>query len=1227
MAKYCCFNCPEIGHDDTREKEDTCPTCSSTYGFPLTYAPQKIGKYDIIKPISRGFYGAVYQVKDEILGKDYVLKIIPKSIYALHKKDFFKECKDHAELAKGSAHIVGISSAEEETVTFKNGNVVDCYVAVLDYIPGRLLKDLLLSSDIIPAAIIAQIAIDLFRILDVLKIKHKNHNDLHPENIIIQNLSKEERRPSEIEGHIRVVAIDIGSLTSENKAGDSPDRHGDVHWVADYLIKLSEKLIRHPDEVTDQNYRLASLLEDRAKLLFPIAEYQRSPNFDEVTEDIENCFNQQAFPWEEPLKLLNFNDTYNAQTLDPWFVPSLLVDPSDQWLNRISGKGPLVITGMRGCGKTMMLRALQFHARAANSKINSGKDKNVQIERLKNEGYIGIYVSCNKLLDEIGKPANQPLHQPFSRLFIRYGIEAIQALRHLKSISESYVKNDYYKNFIEVYREHLTEFDLLDNIQSEYQLEQQLLKMIYSLNKGEEKYIVKVNPSNAFPALAQTIRKCSKLWYNNYILFLLDDVSTRYLGEENIRNLLSSLIFQSEECAFKITSEVQTIELVLFSPGKIEKAKKGRDFETFDLGSAVNEKIRNKGGKKFVADILNRRANGNIKHPPKTPAELLGDTTLTSIAKSIVNRGDDKTLRKSIYFGMTALAGVCVGDIGDIINLYDLIIRHYDQTKQIYPIPSNLQSECFQNLCSTRLHEVNKRGSSFKDFAISFAEASHQLLMKSSRDGSSRLREYYSIYVRITTGNMEAQYQKIRELLDAGIFVYSGGASTPRALGNDTNPINQFKLTYRKLYGISNLIGLTQGDRFELTGEDLENWLNNPANGKEILIKNVGGVSSNVDQGDDLDEPLSVDSAIKTESKFSAETIQGKLPFGFDNLSDVEYYEKDEIQKLVEDKTPICNEIKFQDLQNENFDYLIVALGFEDRTLHSLTSLLRLKPKKVMLIQYEEQGKSQEIIEEIKKAQLSFEIVNFEQVKTSFDALNGNIICDITGMSKSLIFNVVRNTLKTNSNIFISHTSAKQYYPLNEQIQSALERASKNDNYGKLEIITDEVIKGEQAPYEIYDLLFSDTDESKRNLLVGFSNSKYERLFKILENRSFDKLVIITPQNNTPRTILSNLAAEVISVSSPNSEITSIDTNDLKSALRLLTLKYQEHYIDQNYNCEFALTGSKLQTVACATISAAFKISHGWYVKPSKWDVNEFSNGIGNSIYFKIQINAFKNLT
>ncbi len=1205
-------------HDNTRELDQSCSICGKNYGFPLDNFPDRIGNYIVVKPLSRGFYGATYVVKDELLDSEFVIKLIPKSIYKLHQKDFTQECRDHAELAKGSQHIVRITSMGEDEIKFKDGQIVSCHFQVLDYIPGKELNEILESTYEISSTRITQIAIDLFRILDVLRKKQKNHNDLHAKNLIVQELPHHERRADEVDNNIRVVAIDIGSLTSEIKADGSPDRQEDVHWVANYLIKLSEKLLKRPDNTSDQDFRIASLLEDRAKLLFPAAEYKRSPNFNEVIENIKNCYRQQNFPWEEPLRLLNFNDTYNAQTLDPWFVPSLLVDPNDQWLNKISGKGPLVITGMRGCGKTMMLRALQFHARAATAKLNES-DKKGQLKVLQLEGYVGIYVSCNKLLGEAGRAPQDPIHEPFSKLFIRYGIEAIKALRHLRSLAYDPVKSDFYLDFVEIYKEHLTNHELLEDIQSDNQLEQKLLKMIYSLNRGESTYTIHVNPGNAFIALAQTIRSCSNMWSNSNILFLLDDVSTRYLSEENIKMLLSSLIFQSEECAFKITSEIQSIKFGLFSPGRVERAKKGRDFETFDLGGAVNNKIRNRGGKKFVIDILNRRATGNIKHPNKTPIELLGDTSLKSIAENIVSLGNNKKLRKQIYHGLSSLNGVCVGDIGDIINLYDLIIRHYDTNKKTTPIPSELQNECFQELCSIRLHEVNTRGSDKKDFALSFAEASHQLLINSSKNGDSKLRQYYSIYVRITTGDHEWQYKKVRELLDAGIFVYSGGANAPRSLGNDSDPIKQFKLSYRKLYGVSTLIGLTQGDRFELSGDQVERWLRNPKDGKKILVENLGGASSNVDEGVDIDEEKIEYNP--TDDVLQNKGIQASLEFVDNSSNSMALYTEDELATLVNEKAPKSSEISFSELKQIQYDFLIAGLGFEERAVESITKLLQISPKKIFLVRYEEEGRSKEIIELINASGISFEIIDYEKIKTSFDAAPGNVLCDVSAMSKSVIFNIVRNTLKTNNKIWVTHVQAESYYPQDSEIESSLDELStEDDNFNKLDIITNKILKGEKGPYEVYDLLFSDTDESKRNVLIGFANSKYERLFRILEDRTFDKLHIVSPDRSNMRSVLANLAAEVVFKSNPNTARHTMDTDEISNQLKFLTLQYQNHYVDQNFNFEIALTGSKRSTIAVAAISAAFKISHCWYIKPAKWDTMRFSQGVGETKYYRIDI-------
>jgi len=1217
MRDYACYNC----YEKVSMSIEKCPKCGYSMKFPLEYPPELIDKYKVLKPLSRGFYGITYVVEDKLKRKK-VLKIISKELYKKYNKDFEEESLNHAKAAEGTIHIVELIDTMESMVEFSNGITVDCDIAILEYVEGETLQDILDSDKLLKANTIAQIAIDMFNILDALYNKHINHNDLHEENLIVAELKNDTKRADQIDNMIKVVAIDLGSVADENKSNPLDNRSSDVHWVSSYLMKLSEKILDNSDETDEQDYRLASILDNYARILLPEITNQRIPNFEEIINKIKDSYHIQTMPWNQELHLKSFSDFYNAQTLEPWYIPDLIVDFSDKWLNAVSNKGPLVITGMRGCGKTMLLKAMQFHARAKNARLKS-KTIKTQLTYLEEDGFLGLYVNCNRLLDEPGIDNKKPLFEPLSRIFVAYVIEAIKALRHLRDIEPNIVRGDYYKLITEVCQLHISGFSFNLESGSESLLEKKLLSILASLNKKEEKYKVQGNPVNIFPSLSAALKKSSKIFNTHYILFLLDDVSTRYLSKENIEVLLSSLIFQDEECSFKFTSEIQTIEQRLYSPGQIEKVKVGRDIETFDLGSAVNDKIRDRkkdGGSNFILDILNKRKAHNRKHPNIAPQYLLGDTSLGSIAKSIVER-QTKLQKKEIYHGLSALAGICIGDIGDIIFLYDKILEKYEPTK--VPIPKNIQNQCYQELCSLRLHEINKRGSDLQDFALSFARASHDLLMKSYKEKSRRLRIYSSIYIRITEGETEAIYEKIRKLIDAGIFVFSGGANTPRTLGNDTNPINQFVLTYRKTLGLSNLIGLTQSDRFELSGKNLENWINNPDKGKDILTKTVGGADSvrDIIEFDDTEIEETFKDIPKKETLLDfIDEIEN------DQVATIEDTSKivEKLKKLVELKAPNSVDLSEEDIINLKPEIYITALGFEKRTLESIRRNLSLiSPQKIILIKYEEEGKSKEIIKLLEEKNFKYEIVYYNDVKTNLTLPDKTILFDISGMSKSMIFNIVRNILMNVKNVFIAHTYAKMYYPIDKEIDDLIASSQSDNIFKMLEEISSKIQKGEELEtqkIELYNLLLSDSDESRQRVLVACSNEKYEKLFKLLDNREFDIVNVFVSDKSTGKDKLGNMAADVIKQSYPDTNISLVDNKNLQNLLNILTEKYFMYYLYQNCNFEIALTGSKSYTVACAAISAKFKISQCWYLTPSKWNTENFSEGVGKTHYYKIEL-------
>lgn len=1200
---YACFNCLE----NNSQNDTHCHKCGEKLKYLATDQdfPKVIGSYHVIKPLSRGFYGMTFVAKDD-LDMDVVLKIIPKELYQKKDKNFIEECKLHVQAQKGVTHLVKLTGKDEANVLFESYSR-DCYIMVLEYLDGITLKQFIESSKKTDAMTIAQIAIDLLKMLEELKNKQIHHNDLHAENIMVIPLNQNVKRSEEIDPFVKVIAIDLGSIADENKSGGKSDHSSDMHWVAKYIKNMSGKLIDKPEEIDDIDYRVALALDEYASQLMPETTSTRlSTSYNEMIEAIRDRVHSQTTSWsQKELKLKNFDAFYNAQTLDFWNIPDLFVE-EDAWLNKASTPGPSVIMGMRGCGKTMLLKAIQIHARIKQASLEANNDKAKILESIRKDGYIGLYISSNRLLDKPG--LGKSIFEPLLKLFVTYGLEAIKAIRHLKEIDFSAVKPNYYSYLLDVYRGYFPELEE-ENINSDSSLERALNQISANINKNEGTYSVS-NAIHLFPALAEAIQKASPLLKDNYILFLLDDISTRYLSEEEISKLISSLSFHHEKCAFKFTSEAQTIFPLLRSPGYIEKAKAGRDIEIFDFGHEIYEKTKGRAGQKFVLSILNKRKEYSVSHPKNSPDELLGDCSLKLIANNIITLKQTKS-KEGIYYGLSALAGVCVGDIGDILQLYSNILAKRKGNE--VPIQAKIQNEAFMEISNQRLHDLNKRSKQLKNYAISFADASHDMLINSST--ASRLREYNTIYINNDSNNPDKYYEKIREMIDAGIFVYSGGSATPRITGSATNPINQFVLSYRKILGLSKLIGISQADRFELSGKNLEDWLNEPENGATILKRSVEKKYGEI-----------------IDSSTEAETIEAPI------------LQKQKVKKpivslfdLVEDKDESFTDLKIQyDVpliaqveKNElvHIETIIACIGFEDRTFESLKRCLKdTKPSEIILIKYNNSSddNNRTILEYVQQNKILYEVVNEDDLSSITDKYikNKNILLDISGMSKKVIFNISKHILLLKKTLILCHTYASSYAPYDEELKPFLTDIENSSNKIEiLDLITDKVAKGEElSSIQMQDLIQNDVDETRRRVLFAACDAKYEKLFYLLQEREFDVVDLLINSSDDMKSELATFAGEVIKMSYAEATLSRENTNDLNIIMESLVEKYHRFYVNQMSNIELAMTGNKIFSVACAIMCTKYKISKCWYLAPSKWEEEQFSKGTGKTEFYKVDL-------
>ena len=1216
---------------------DPCPKCKRPYSYPLDNAPSTIRDFQIVEPLGRGFYAATYSATYGSLGTKVVLKVTPRETYRRFNKDFDAESRLHLEVSQGTQHLAGIVDAFDSDVYFGD-TVISCHVAYLQYVEGPTLGKFLSDPNNRTARNLAQISVDLFGLMQELSSKQLYHNDLHDKNIIIEQLDRRSYRSGEtIEPSIRAIAIDLGSLSEMSKSVPPGERLGDLLQVVRHILNFRNYLLANPSSISDVEYRLAIQLDEIGHMLSPDPVSQKEPSYGDIITQLQIGYGRSSSPWKAPSELTSFSESYNAQTLHPGFVRQLLVDPDGEWLTRVSGKGPQVITGIRGCGKTMLLKAMQSHSQIIHQVDNSG-DVDEAIFNIQKEGYVGLYVPTNRLLDTLGSTPG-PVHEPYARLFVAYALEAMRAARHLGELKPGVVSPGYWQHISRVVTAYVKGTSGLNEAPTETALESQLFSILVSLDRGEDLYTLAGSPSVAFPQLAEAVRLTANVWANATVLFLLDDVSTRNLGKSDIGELLGTLLFTHPNCAFKMTTEVQTMELLLKSPGLVETARVGRDYDTFDLAAKVVDKLNDGRGTEFVERILASRSQFFLKHPPYTPRQLLGTASLEGIARAIATTSANASRKKTVYRGLNALTALCVGDIGDILKIYEAIIAHYDGSS--LPIASEIQSGEFQEYCSKQLYHLNRRKGELKDFALSFAEAAHELLLKSAADSEAtnrkQLRQYTQVYVGITTGETEWQFEKLRELIDAGVFVLRSGPDVPRTKTRDSNPTKFFILTYRKLYGLSSYIGLSNRDRFELSGDDLDAWLRNPASGKDILGRNLGlrarpdGTDgSSIDRldlenedattPDSNEEPMEEDNnrQLKLEMDFADRITE----FGEQELStDHEDSHASVHYGDIGSRLPLIEEIK--DIQNYSglISSVVTALGFEERTLTSSIRLFSmLRSKEVVLVRYSEPGQGDQIRNVVIDASSNVNEVEYDEViQDSFVLPEGEVVVDVTGLAKPAIFRSVAQALSRDRTVVIAHTQADVYYPLDEDIEPILASNGSDDKFMVLERAK-RIWTGEKGPYEFVRLLSSDVDQARRRLLCAAVSPQHERLLSLVEQRDYDGLCIIEPTEDTPRTRLAKLAADVATQGRFGSKRVSVDSDDLIGIMRSLGNQFDEFYSRNWFDIEFGLTGSKMHTVACAAASVVLKIAQCWYVKPTGFDANRFTKGAKRTRFFRISL-------
>jgi len=1167
-------------------------------------------KLKFVKSIDRGFYGATYIVENPV--RKFTIKLIPKETYKIYNKNFDKEIDNYKSAAKLDINIPDLIDAGEVGVVFKDTSI-DCYFIQMQYIDGYSLKDFKISNEL-NANRIAQVAYDLFDFLRKLETADLHHNDLHDGNIIIQISSGEIGRLEAIDRTVKAYIIDLGSADDKDRSGRQHSR--DVTWI-----------VRHFKEMLDIYWTQASQDEQRVlsrlnRLVATLSgkEQVREINYEEYCNRIKSDVQRGENPWSFPKKLTTPGDYYNAQLMPSYYSSHLFFDPDDKWTKNLIKPGPILLTGMRGCGKTILLKSLHFLARAH-------KEPNEPIaqimERLEKERHVGLFVSASTLLTD---PKSKELHLPNHKLLLAFSGDLIKIIRYCELESIGKINYEQIERLCTNLEDLIPWFKISSskfNIPKiQVRIEEALLKSrtITKENAGE------LNVHDAFDILASRVQGCNDIWINKHVIYLLDDLSVRYLTQDNIDELLSQLCHQAERFSFNISTETPTLTLRT-GAGKVSRLD--RDYEEFDLGNEVMHQLK-RSGTSFLENVLKKRLELTEQYKGLSPTELLGTQSYTEIAKNLA--GSNRGKKRGSYWGIDALGALSTGDIGDSILMFNKMLEKMDLAEG--KISKDIQDSVIFNYSERKLRKLAVDDKWLYDHAVSFAQASQLELTVSYKkmisNNGTKLRQYNEVFLRIDPNEADNIFKRISNLVEGGIYIFAGG--TPRSRTPGMKASLFLKLAFRKILGVTNLMPISFRDRFELSGKNLEDWLEKPTASK--LRKTVGsdsycnltGELPEWDWSDFEDHDSRITLKPGEKSQFIQESLEKYIIDNkdFDNVYGIPY---------TVESCPL-RELKHSDLTGK---HIIGAIGFEERSIGTWKNILVTgKPDKVTLIDYRNESNKERIIEILNEANVTFSIVPYEQIisrglqdidrgliaKFVKSIFFDDIILDVTSLNKPLIFLLTSEILKQKKELGIIHTDAEIYLPNADEISGVMSLL--NDDARQFFEEADRLVKGELDPQSKM-VIWQNRNPSSEIYLICLISLKYLRAKKLIEELpvSFRNIIYpISPEGEN--SAKSRFAKEIaLSFVSESGSIWPANSHDHEQTFKVLTDLFIKYSLEYGLNFELGLTGVKMHTVAAAMLASIANLS-GIYYTPVIFEPSKYTKGTGKTTYTDLKIRSIQ---
>lgn len=626
------------------------------------------------------------------------------------------------ELVEGVVHFHDLGTTQIR----QDGKTHLCQFTVWDYIaPGRNLKTHLKESGSIDAGFMLAVTERVLHVLHACEAQGIiRHGDLHSGNILIGDRSRAKLDDS-LQPRAPIYVADFGYGMTGGVRQPKDDYHG--------LAQIINEMISRVDYTTataTHRQILRAMQNDFGKLLRENARNERqSPLL--LLQALNAIKRRSQAMRQQGEAISSSNSTPHAtSTVGEFQVSEMIGDRWDWWQrlfipslparSRIMSLDiPTVVTGPRGCGKTMLFRRLSERLMVECGPIPEYALQNP---------FIAFYVNANAFADAFAWFSDEPTQDEQEQLICFANLCVLADVLTVQSARTGRYNEPPSDVLLETVQQWLGISDEATLIAGQDRLEHfrailEQIKWTFPMSSASEKFsgYRQLSQFRWLPRFIQQIRNCCSWIGTRSILLFIDDFSTPRVSAAMQRTLNRLFLQRSADFLAKVATEAWSTFIPEDSSGK--NLQDGDDYQLIDLGEEAlflpdHERLS------FLRMVFEKRleADPRISGSDANLSALLGNIGIskTEFARRLRAMGESKSedvdlapasvkrgraKGRVLYHGEDVFANLWSGDTRSMIQLITDVIDQASDMRDparnsgvlVAPVQPDVQDRAFRN--------------------------------------------------------------------------------------------------------------------------------------------------------------------------------------------------------------------------------------------------------------------------------------------------------------------------------------------------------------------------------------------------------------------------------------------------------------------------------------------------------------------------------------------------